>query len=40
MYTACQLICINIETSLELFLTIYLLIYFSLNWFSYSTHIQ
>ena len=40
IYTACQGVCINVETSLESFLTIYLIIYLNLNLFSHSAHIQ
>ena len=39
MCTACQGICINIETSLESFLSIYFIIYFSLYIFSHSAYI-
>ena len=40
IYTAYQDVCINIETFLEPFLTIYLIIYFGSNLFSCSVYIQ
>ena len=40
MHTACQGICINVESSLEPFFTICLKVYSSVNLFSHSAYIQ
>ena len=40
MYTACKGVYIKVESALEPFLTIYLIIYFGLNLFSRSAYIQ